>query len=85
MIPGEIICADGEITLNDGRETLTLIVANGGDRPVQVGSHHHFAEANPALDFDRSAARRRVQRRREGGGCDRFVRPRTTLGCCAAA
>ncbi|MAO93335.1 MAG: urease subunit beta [Polycyclovorans sp.] len=57
MIPGEILCAAGEITLNDGRETLTLTVANGGDRPVQVGSHYHFAETNPALKFDRAAAR----------------------------
>lgn len=57
MIPGEILCAAGEITLNEGRETITLTVANGGDRPVQVGSHYHFAETNPALKFDRAAAR----------------------------
>ncbi|MEM1421400.1 MAG: urease subunit beta [Pseudomonadota bacterium] len=57
MIPGEIICADGDITLNDGREAITLMVANTGDRPVQVGSHYHFAETNSGLDFDRVAAR----------------------------
>ena len=57
MIPGEIIPADGDIVLNEGRATLTLAVANTGDRPVQVGSHYHFFETNPALDFDRAAAR----------------------------
>ncbi|MEO1686545.1 MAG: urease subunit beta [Pseudomonadota bacterium] len=57
MIPGELFPAEGEIELNAGRETLTLEVANTGDRPVQVGSHYHFAETNPALDFDRDAAR----------------------------
>ena len=57
MIPGEIITAAGDITLNTGRESITLMVANTGDRPVQVGSHYHFAETNPALDFDRAAAR----------------------------
>lgn len=57
MIPGEIIPAAGEIVLNAGRPRLTLTVANTGDRPVQVGSHYHFAETNPALDFDRAAAR----------------------------
>ena len=57
MIPGEILPADGTITLNEGLETVTLTVANKGDRPVQVGSHYHFAETNPALDFDRAAAR----------------------------
>ncbi len=56
MIPGEIICASGDITLNAGREAVTLMVANTGDRPVQVGSHYHFAETNAALDFDRAAA-----------------------------
>ncbi|MDO5620250.1 MAG: urease subunit beta [Paracoccus sp. (in: a-proteobacteria)] len=56
MIPGEIIPADGDITLNQGRPQITLTVANTGDRPVQVGSHYHFAETNPALDFDRRAA-----------------------------
>ena len=56
MIPGEILTADGDITLNAGREAITLTVANTGDRPVQVGSHYHFAETNPALDFDRAAA-----------------------------
>ncbi|MDB6181863.1 urease subunit beta [Paracoccus fistulariae] len=57
MIPGEILPASGRVTLNPGRDPLTLLVANRGDRPVQVGSHYHFAEANPALDFDRVAAR----------------------------
>jgi urease subunit beta len=56
MIPGEILPADGEITLNEGAEQISLVVANTGDRPVQVGSHYHFAETNPALDFDRTAA-----------------------------
>lgn len=53
MIPGEIFPADGEIELNAGAETVTLTVANTGDRPVQVGSHYHFFETNEALDFDR--------------------------------
>ena len=57
MIPGEILAADGEIALNVGRATLTLPVSNSGDRPVQVGSHYHFAEVNNALLFDRDAAR----------------------------
>ena len=57
MIPGEILPADGSITLNEGLEVVTLTVANTGDRPVQVGSHYHFAETNPALDFDRAMAR----------------------------
>lgn len=57
MIPGEIITATGEITLNEGCETVTLEVANTGDRPVQVGSHYHFFETNEALDFDREAAK----------------------------
>ena len=57
MIPGELIAADGEIELNAGRETLTLSVANTGDRPIQVGSHYHFHETNAALEFDRAATR----------------------------
>ena len=57
MIPGEVMPAEGEITLNADREAIVLMVANTGDRPVQVGSHYHFAETNPALDFDRDAAR----------------------------
>ena len=57
MTPGELIVAPGEITLNEGRDRLRLEVANTGDRPVQVGSHYHFAETNPALSFDREAAR----------------------------
>ena len=56
MIPGEILPGDGPVTLNAGRETLTLIVTNTGDRPVQVGSHFHFAQANSALRFDRDAS-----------------------------
>ena len=59
MIPGEVRAAPGEIVLNEGREAVTLQVANTGDRPVQVGSHYHFAETNPALDFDREAAKGR--------------------------
>jgi urease subunit beta len=57
MIPGEVITAKGEIEINSGRETLTLKVANTGDRPVQVGSHYHFFETNAALRFDRDKAR----------------------------
>ena len=57
MIPGEIMAAAGEIELNVGRVPVTLNVANTGDRPVQVGSHYHFAETNPALSFDRTRAR----------------------------
>lgn len=53
MIPGEIIAAEGDIELNTGRETLSLTVANTGDRPIQVGSHYHFFETNPALSFER--------------------------------
>lgn len=56
MIPGEIFPADGEIVLNEGAEVTVLMVANTGDRPVQVGSHYHFAETNPGLAFDRAAA-----------------------------
>ncbi|MDO6726798.1 urease subunit beta [Cognatishimia sp. 1_MG-2023] len=56
MIPGELFPAEGDLTLNDGATAITLMVANTGDRPVQVGSHYHFAETNPALDFDRTAA-----------------------------
>lgn len=57
MIPGEIVTADGEIELNAGRQSVSLLVANTGDRPIQVGSHYHFFETNPALEFDRHAAR----------------------------
>lgn len=57
MIPGEIIAAAGEIELNAGRSTLTLTIANTGDRPIQVGSHYHFFESNSALDFDRAASK----------------------------
>jgi len=57
MIPGEVLAAAGEIELNPGRPVTTLMVANAGDRPVQVGSHYHFAETNPGLSFDRDAAR----------------------------
>ncbi|MEH1129724.1 urease subunit beta [Micromonospora sp. CPCC 206061] len=57
MIPGEVIPGEGDIEINAGRAVLSLAVVNTADRPVQVGSHYHFAEANPALDFDRQAAR----------------------------
>jgi len=57
MIPGEYQLCDGKLILNPSRPVLTLVVRNSGDRPVQVGSHYHFAETNPALQFDRSAAR----------------------------
>jgi len=57
MIPGEYFIQDGDIVLNDGRETVTLTVSNTGDRPIQVGSHYHFFETNPALKFDRKKAR----------------------------
>ena len=56
MIPGEIFPTDGDIILNAGSTAITLMVANTGDRPVQVGSHYHFAETNPGLSFDRAAA-----------------------------
>ncbi len=59
MIPGEVFPAAGEVELNVGREAVEVEVANTGDRPVQVGSHYHFAETNPALSFDRAAARGR--------------------------
>jgi urease subunit beta len=57
MIPGEVFIADGDIEINAGRPSVTLEVANTGDRPIQVGSHYHFFEANAALAFDRAAAR----------------------------
>ncbi len=66
MIPGELQLAEGELTLCEGRERITLEVANTGDRPVQVGSHYHFAETNPALRFDRAAATG-IPARRPGG------------------
>ena len=56
MIPGEYLLAEGEIELNEGLQTRSLSVANTGDRPIQVGSHYHFAETNPALSFDRDLA-----------------------------
>ncbi|UWR10697.1 urease subunit beta [Sulfitobacter mediterraneus] len=56
MIPGELFPAEGDLVLNQDRSVTVLMVANTGDRPVQVGSHYHFAETNPALDFDRQAA-----------------------------
>lgn len=59
MIPGEIITLPGDIELNAGREAVEVTVANTGDRPIQVGSHYHFAETNPALAFDRAIARGR--------------------------
>jgi len=57
MIPGEMFIQDGEIVLNAGRKTATITVTNSGDRPIQVGSHYHFFETNPALKFDRRRAR----------------------------
>ena len=57
MIPGEFLVDDGDLALNPGRTILTLVVENSGDRPIQVGSHYHFAETNAALRFDRDAAR----------------------------
>ncbi|MFO1185279.1 MAG: urease subunit beta [Bauldia sp.] len=57
MIPGELIPASGDIEINRGAEAIVVKVANRGDRPIQVGSHYHFAETNPALDFDRKVAR----------------------------
>ena len=57
MIPGEVITLEGDIELNAGRTAVTITVANTGDRPIQVGSHYHFAETNPALQFDRAKAR----------------------------
>jgi len=56
MIPGEMITLEGEITLNDDRDVRRIEVTNRGDRPIQIGSHYHFAEANAALDFDRALA-----------------------------
>ena len=57
MIPGELLVLEGEMVLNEGRDTIPMTVANKGDRPIQVGSHFHFFETNDALDFDRAAAR----------------------------
>ena len=57
MIPGEVFVADGQIELNSGRNTVRLTVANAGDRPIQVGSHYHFFETNPALKFERKKAK----------------------------
>ena len=57
MVPGELLAEPGELELNPGRRTVTLVVENAGDRPIQVGSHYHFAETNGALRFDRAAAR----------------------------
>ncbi|HET7719714.1 MAG TPA: urease subunit beta [Acidimicrobiales bacterium] len=59
MVPGEVVLGEGPVVVNAGRPVTTMTVTNTGDRPVQVGSHYHFAEANPALDFDRAAARGR--------------------------
>ena len=57
MVPGELLIDDGDHSLNTGRRTLTLVVENASDRPIQVGSHYHFAETNASLRFDRDAAR----------------------------
>lgn len=56
IVPGEILYGDGPVTINEGRPAVTLLIVNTADRPVQVGSHYHFAEANPGLEFDREAA-----------------------------
>ena len=64
MIPGELFIQDGEIELNAGRKTVTLTVANSGDRPIQVGSHYHFFETNPALKFERKKSARHAARYR---------------------
>ena len=56
VVPGEVVFGDGPVVINFGRPVTTMVVMNTGDRPVQVGSHYHFAEANPALDFDRAGA-----------------------------
>ena len=69
MIPGEIICAPGEIELNAGQPVTELDVANTGDRPIQVGSHYHFFETNAALEFDREAARASGSTSRPGPRC----------------
>jgi urease beta subunit len=57
FIPGEVIAAEGDLILNEGRQTVTVTVANTGDRPIQVGSHYHFFETNPGLKFDRAKAK----------------------------
>jgi urease beta subunit len=64
MIPGELLAEPGELELNAGRATITLVVANTGDRPIQVGSHYHFYETNAVLSFDREAARLPSRHRR---------------------
>lgn len=56
LIPGEVLCSDDPVVINEGADVVTVLVVNTADRPVQVGSHYHFAEVNPALDFDRKAA-----------------------------
>ena len=68
MIPGEILCAEGDLALNPGRTPIALVVENVGDRPIQVGSHYHFAETNPALRFDRAAPPVLWARRKSGAG-----------------
>ena len=68
MIPGEIFPAAGDMTLNEGAEVTVLMVANTGDRPVQVGSHYHFAETNPGLSFDRDGRPRQAAGHRRGHG-----------------
>ena len=70
MVPGEVITRSGDVVLNDGSQAMSLEVANSGDRPIQVGSHYHFAETNPALVFDRVAARGLRHRRAIRAGTD---------------
>src|ERR1700676_3946347 len=87
MIPGEVICAPGEIELNAGRPTVTIEVANTGDRPIQVGSHYHFFETNPALQFDRAQAKG-FRLDIPSGTATRFESGQTRsvrLGACAGA
>ena len=81
MIPGEMFIKDGEIELNAGRRTVTLSVTNTGDRPIQVGSHYHFFETNPALKFDRKTGARHAARyrRRHGGALRARADARGTL------
>ena len=83
MIPGELLLQTGDIEANVGRATLVVTVANTGDRPIQVGSHYHFFETNPALSFDRAASRGTREKRADatrGRARARARRTRDTLG-----
>ena len=84
MIPGEMFIQDGEIELNKGRKTVTLAVSNTGDRPIQVGSHYHFFETNPALKFERKKARgMRLDIAAGAGGAFRAGPDPRGDACCA--